>query len=465
MTKFSDFPFCDPIKNGLSSAHFSAVTPVQASTIPLAIEKKDLWVTSPTGSGKTLCYLAPLLDHLHKKNWSRDDGLGALILVPTRELAVQVFDVLKTIGKFLDLSAGLLIGGKNFAHESKGLAFINILVATPGRLLHHLDKTLNFSTSSLQLFIIDEVDLLFELGFIKSTQTIVSSLPKHKQVMLFSATASPRVNQFVEEIVETFNCMVVRCPNSKDVSIHPFSEAKSMNNHLKGESIPKTLDNLVCKCDLKDKFTLLFSFLRKHTDAKILIFFSTCKEVRFSFESFCKLRPGIPICHIHGKQNQLSRTKTYYKFCEMKTGALFTTDVCSRGLDFPKIDFVVNFDCPDNFDLYVHRVGRSARYNSKGVSLLFLCNFETNFLDLLTENAVSFSPAKSLIPHGSLNAQLSKICSRHPEIKHLAEKSFISYLRSIYLLHGKDKALFDDLNLAEYSASLGLPNVPYIKKN
>jgi ATP-dependent RNA helicase DDX10/DBP4 len=464
MSKFVELDLCEPCLKGLNAAHFNTTTPVQRSSIPLALSGRDLWVTSPTGSGKTLCYLLPFLDLLSRASWSHADGLGALVLVPTRELAVQVFDVLKSIGKFFTLSAGLLIGGKSYDQEAKGLSRVNILVATPGRFLHHLDKTAQFTPSSLKVLVIDEFDLLLEMGFLKSTQAIVAALPLEKQALLFSATASSNIRSIVKDLVNTSECTVVHCSNTGEVTSSALID-DSDNSFTSGASIPSSLKHNVTFCDLKDKLAHLFHFLRIHSSAKVLVFFSTCKQVRFTFEAFCKLRPGLPLLEIRGKQKQLSRTKTYYKFCEVKCGALFTTDVCSRGLDFPHVDYVVNFDCPDTFDLYVHRVGRTARYNSEGSSLLFVCDFEKPFMSHLQSNNISCTNMKLSSNNTSLTSQLDKICSKHADVKHLAERAFISYLRSIFILHGKDKALLERINMMEFASSFGLANVPYIKNS
>jgi ATP-dependent RNA helicase DDX10/DBP4 len=309
--------------------------------------------------------------------------------------------------------------------------------------------------------VVDEFDLLLEMGFVKSTIAINSALPTEKQTMLFSATSSSQVSSLVTQIVNANNCILVNCLSSGASSVQKLVALKDIEKVPVSASLPAALKHHVTFCDLQSKFTVLYQFLRKHANSKVLVFFGTCKEVRFGYESFCKLRPGTPIMEIHGKQKQLSRTKTYYKFCDLKTGALFTTDVCSRGLDFPHIDYVVHIDCPDSFEIYVHRVGRTARYKAEGSSILFLCEFERSFLDGLNANNIEWATMK-LHSNNSLTSQLEKICSKHPEIKHLAEKAFISYLRSIFILHGKNQSLLSDINMTEYASSLGLANVPYI---
>lgn len=185
---FDDLPITQKTADGLKRANFRQLTDIQRKAIPLALAKRDVLGAAKTGSGKTLAFLIPVLEILERARWTRDDGLGALVISPTRELAVQIFEVLKKIGRNHSFSAGLIIGGKDFQAEKERIAFMNILIATPGRLLQHMDQSIGFDCDNLQMLVLDEADRIMDLGFQKTVNAIVENLPRSRQTLLFSAT-------------------------------------------------------------------------------------------------------------------------------------------------------------------------------------------------------------------------------------------------------------------------------------
>lgn len=193
MTTFQDFNLTKETLQGLNEADFITPTPIQRETLTFSLIGRDIQAQAKTGSGKTLAFLLPILDKLHSQKWTRDDGLGALIISPTRELALQIFKVLKQVGKKHTFSAGLLIGGKDFKQEQERVAFMNILVCTPGRLLQHMDTTVGFDCSNLKILVLDEADRLLDMGFKKTLDAIILNLGKERQTMLFSATLTTGV--------------------------------------------------------------------------------------------------------------------------------------------------------------------------------------------------------------------------------------------------------------------------------
>lgn len=192
---FDELPISQQTKKGMKRNGFVKMTEIQAATTHLALKGKDLVGSARTGSGKTLSYLLPMLELLYKEKWSSTDGLGALVVAPTRELALQIFKVLHAIGTNHTFSAGLLIGGKNVAQEKTRLNKMNILIATPGRLLQHMDETYGFSADNLKMLILDEADRILDLGFAKTVHAIIDQLPPThtRQNLLFSATISASV--------------------------------------------------------------------------------------------------------------------------------------------------------------------------------------------------------------------------------------------------------------------------------
>src|SRR3989440_5703099 len=193
-TAFAELPLSKPTQSGLRESQFAKLTAIQASGIPLALKGADILGAAKTGSGTTLAFLVPVLENLYRKRWTNYDGLGALILSPTRELAIQIFEVLRKVGRYHAFSAGLVIGGKSLQEERDRLGRMNILVATPGRMLQHMDQTAEFEIGNLQMLVLDEADRIMDMGFKETVDAIVEHLPKERQTLLFSATQTKRVS-------------------------------------------------------------------------------------------------------------------------------------------------------------------------------------------------------------------------------------------------------------------------------
>ena len=443
--QFTRLPLSNNTLKGLRHAKYQEMTEIQQASLPASLAKKDVLGAAKTGSGKTLAFLIPVLEILYRKYWTQFDGLGALIISPTRELACQIFEVLKKIGKFHELSAGLVIGGKSLKEEQELISRMNILIGTPGRLLQHMDQTAGFHCDNLQLLILDEADRILDMGFEKTMNAIIQNLPKERQTLLFSATQTKSV---------------------RDLARLSLTEPEYIAVHEKAEySTPSKLKQYYIVCELQGKLDLLYSFLKKHLQNKILIFVSSCKQVRYVYESFRRMRPGISWMCLHGKQKQHSRLGIFEEFSRMKHAALLCTDVAGRGLDFPAVDWVLQLDCPEDGETYIHRVGRTARYEALGNGLLILDpSEEEGMLEVLRQKKVPIQKTTFIPPAGlSIRKQLAAFCSQDPELKYLAQKAFISYVRSVHFQ--KNKKIFDlsKLALDEYASSLGLPGTPRIK--
>ncbi|KAL2913185.1 ATP-dependent RNA helicase dbp4 [Polyrhizophydium stewartii] len=442
---FSQLPLSLMTQKGLSKGNFLEMTEIQRSSLPFSLCGRDVLGAARTGSGKTLAFLIPVLETLFKATWTQLDGVGAIIISPTRELALQIFEVLRKVGRFHNFSAGLLIGGKDLKGEQGRVGRMNILVCTPGRLLQHMDQTPEFSCDNLQILVLDEADRILDNGFEKTLNAIVANLPKSRQTLLFSATQTRSVRDLAR----------LSLKNPEYVAVHDAAE----------HSTPKNLMQNYIVCPLPQKLDVLFSFLKSHLKQKVLVFLSSCKQVRFVFETFCKLQPGVPLMCLHGKQKQAKRMAIFEQFCRKQDACLFATDVAARGLDFPAVDWVVQVDCPEDAATYIHRVGRTARYESAGKALLLLLPSEKDgMLEALEQKKVPISeikinPAKTV----SIRKQLSGLCSQSPDIKYLGQKAFICYLRSVYLQ--ANKKIFDvgQLPIDEFADSLGLPGAPRIK--
>ncbi|GAA5829928.1 hypothetical protein JCM3766R1_006704 [Sporobolomyces carnicolor] len=458
--EFADLPLSKQTLAGLKSAYYTKVTDIQAKSLPLALKGKDVLGAARTGSGKTLAFLIPVLELLLRKKWGPNDGLGALVISPTRELAVQIFEVLRKIGHQHQFSAGLVIGGKNLKDEQDRLSRMNILVATPGRLLQHMDQTLGFECDHLQLLVLDEADRILDMGFSASLNAIIANLPRSRQTLLFSATQTKSVKDLARLSLQSPEYVAVR-ENGKGKE----KEAEGQEEEEATEEVPKNLEQHYMIVDLPSKLDVLWTFIKTHLFTKTIVFLSSGKQVRFVYENFRHMRPGVPLLHMHGKQKQLQRLEIYQRFLSAKHSILFATDIAARGLDFPSIDWVVQVDCPEDVETYIHRVGRTARYHSKGKALLFLLpSEEAGFTKRLEQKKVDCGKIKANDKkRQTVRSQLQSAAFQYPEIKFLAQRAFISYVRSVYLQ--KDKSTFDvsALPLEEYAASLGLAGAPKIK--
>ncbi|KAJ7960760.1 RNA helicase [Quillaja saponaria] len=446
-TRFQQLPISQKTKDGLRESKYIKMTDVQRASLPHALCGRDVLGAAKTGSGKTLAFLIPVLEKLYRERWGPEDGVGSIIISPTRELGGQLFDVLKSAGKHHNFSAGLLIGGrKDIDTEKEHVNELNILVCTPGRLLQHMNETPNFDCSQLQVLVLDEADRILDIGFKKDLNAIISQIPKRRQTLLFSATQTKSVQDLAR----------LSLKDPEYVSVHEESATAT----------PVLLRQTAMTVSLDQKFDMLWSFIKAHLNAKILVFLSSCKQVKFVYEAFKKLRPGIPLKCLHGRMKQEKRMGIYSQFCEKDSvSVLFSTDVASRGLDFNKaVDWVIQVDCPEDVASYIHRVGRTARYRSGGRSVLFVMPSEMKIIENLraAKVPIEFKKVNTKILQ-SVSELLSSLLVKYPNIQHLAQRAFITYLRSIHIQ--KDKEIFDVMKLPidKFSASLGLPMTPKIR--
>jgi ATP-dependent RNA helicase DDX10/DBP4 len=335
--KFKQFPLSSATINGLNEAGFTEPTDIQRQSIFLSLIGNDVVGAAKTGSGKTIALLVPVLESLWRNKWTHEDGLGVLIITPTRELACQIFQVLNQIGKNHDFSAGVLIGGTDIEYERDRLGHVNIVVATPGRLLQHLDENESFRCDMLQILVVDEADRILDMGFKDQLNAIVDNLPKERQTLLFSATQTRNVKDLAR----------VCAKDPVFVSVHEHSDNVT----------PDNLQQPYFVCEEEEKVNILWSYLVNHKRKKTVIFVTCCKQARFLTEALCSMRPGLSLMGLWGTMNQTKRVEVFESFDKNTAGAaLIATDVASRGLDFRKVDYVLQLDCPTTVDDYIHRL-------------------------------------------------------------------------------------------------------------
>lgn len=446
ISKFSDLPISEETLRGLTEASFTSMTDIQRKTIPIALKGDDVMGTAKTGSGKTLAFLIPTIESLIRNNITEFDGLAALIVSPTRELAVQIFGVLTKIGKHNGFSAGLVTGGKDLKYEKERVGRMNILVGTPGRISQHLNEAVGMETTNLQVLVLDEADRCLDMGFKKQLDSIISHLPPTRQTLLFSATQTDSVKDLAR----------LSLTNPRKIGV-------SSDNEL--SSTPESLEQFYIKINLEDKLDVLWSFIKSHLKSKILVFFSSSKQVQYAYESFRTLQPGISLLKLYGRHKQTSRLETVVKFSKAQYACLFATDIVARGLDFPAIDWVIQVDCPEDAATYVHRVGRAARFGRPGKALLMLLpSEELGFIKRLSLHKIE--PKYMNIKQKnkkSIKPQLQSLCFKDPILKNLAQRAFISYYRSVYIQKDKDIFKVEELPSEKFASALGLPGAPKIK--
>ncbi|CAF4849115.1 unnamed protein product [Pieris macdunnoughi] len=442
---FKDLPLSQKTLRGLKDNNYIAPTDIQRQAIGYALQGKDILGAAKTGSGKTLAFLIPILELLFCKKWTRLDGVGAIVISPTRELAYQIYETLRKIGHFHDFSAGLIIGGQNLKFEKKRMDQINILICSPGRLLQHMDENPLFDCSNLQMLVLDEADRCLDMGFETAMNAIIENLPPKRQTLLFSATQTKSVKD------------LARLSLSFPTYVAPHEQADTVT--------PESLQQSFIVCEIDEKLGILWSFIKNHLKQKVLVFMATCKQVKYTYELFCKLRPGVSLLALYGTLHQEKRERIYQEFCRKSNVVLFATDLASRGLDFPRVNWVIQYDCPENVETYIHRAGRTARgVFGKGEGLLMLLPTEERIVEDLNNskipiNKISVDPSKLMSPQRKIEALLSD----NTDLKQTAQRAFVSYLKSVFLMKNKDIFNVHCLDTDAYAKSLGLIIPPRIR--
>ena len=484
-SKFKDLPITSKTIQGLNSSKYFNLTPIQRCTLPHSLGGRDILGASKTGSGKTLCFLIPILENLYRDGFIREEGLGALILLPTRELAIQVFEVINKIGKHHNYSVGLVIGGNDYEKERYIVNNMNILIGTPGRILQHMSESYMFSADNLKILVIDEADRILDEGFEDELIKIINYLPKNRQTLLFSATLTRNLKRLVKihmrspeyiNISNTDNVLdTIENINKNELSIMKIKNvdnnskegnnninSKNANNNLNDLIIPKNLNQYYTIVDPEERVNVLYSFLKTHKLSKILVFVSSRKQVRYFTEVFKHLKLGMLFLDIHGKQKQGKRYSTFYTFSQKRNSVvLFATDLASRGVDFPAIDWVIQLDPPEDISQYIHRVGRTARYKSDGNSVLFVGQKEMNFVNELELRKIKITKIK-ISPNkmNNITPVVRALLSEHNELIEIAEKAITSYVKSINLMNNKNVFNVKNIDLGKLALSYGLVSSP-----
>eukprot|EP00538_Stauroneis_constricta_P013072 CAMPEP_0119559884 /NCGR_PEP_ID=MMETSP1352-20130426/13539_1 /TAXON_ID=265584 /ORGANISM="Stauroneis constricta, Strain CCMP1120" /LENGTH=573 /DNA_ID=CAMNT_0007607703 /DNA_START=55 /DNA_END=1776 /DNA_ORIENTATION=- len=445
--KFDSLPLSEETHESLKKMGYTTMTKIQARSIPPLLSGKDLIGAAQTGSGKTLAFLVPIIELLRKARFQTRNGTGAMILSPTRELAMQTYGVCKELlSDKSTMTFGLVMGGANRGTEAERLKRgVNIVIATPGRLLDHLRNTSGFVFRNLLVFCMDEADRILEIGFEEDLRAILKLLPKERQTMLFSATQTKQVQDLARLSINPKTAVYVEVESDDKVAT------------------AENLEQGYVTCPSDKRFLLLFTFLKKNKNKKVMVFLSSCNSVKFHSELLNYI--DIPVMDIHGRQKQVKRTTTFFQFQKAKTATLLCTDVAARGLDIPEVDWIIQFDPPDDPKEYIHRVGRTARgATGSGRALLFLTPQETGFLRYLqkaanvTLNEYEFPTSKV----ANVQSQLQALIEKNYFLNKSAKDAYRSYLLS-YASHSQ-REIFDvhELDLQAVGKAFGFVAPPRV---
>jgi ATP-dependent RNA helicase RhlE len=358
--KFSDFNFESNLQEGLDSMGFQTPTPIQEQAIPIILSHKDLIGCAQTGTGKTAAFLLPILNQLSVNPTDKTD---TLIIVPTRELALQIDQALQGFSYFTSVSSLAIYGGSDgsvFERERRALTDgANVIIATPGRLMAHLNMGY-VKLDSLKHLILDEADRMLDMGFVDDIMKITTYLPKERQTLLFSATMPPKIRTLATKLLKD--------PEHISIAISKPSEGIVQGAYL----VYDTQKNNLIKLLLKGKDL-----------NSVIIFLSTKQKVKELERDLQKA--GLKAKAIHSDLEQNEREEVLLDFRSKKLQILVATDILSRGIDIEDISLVINYDVPGDAEDYIHRIGRTARAASTGVALTFINEYDQQkFLQIET---------------------------------------------------------------------------------
>ncbi len=344
--QFSDLELDDALCRAAAEIGFSTPTSIQQQAIPVAMEQRDILASAPTGTGKTAAFLLPACQYLLDFPRKIPGQTRVLVLSPTRELALQIFEQAQKITQFTDLHCGCITGGINYGTDRETLAGnLDILIATPGRLFEHIQNEAA-DCRDIECLILDEADRMLDMGFSAIVNQIASEARWRKQTMLFSATLEGKgVRTFAEEILQ----------EPAEIEAVPSRKEKA-----------KTIQWCHHADDLKHKTALLVHILQEQV-TNAVVFVKTRERVQWLKDTL--LSKGIESCWLQGEMPQDKRNQALSTFKSGKVKILVATDVAARGIDVPNVSHVINFDMPKKADTYVHRIGRTGRAGAKGVAI------------------------------------------------------------------------------------------------
>ncbi len=353
---FSNLNLINPILKAVAEEGYEHPTPIQEQSIPIVIQKRDLLGCAQTGTGKTAAFAIPILQLLHQNNASKNRRIKALIITPTRELAIQIGESFHAYGKYTTIKHTVIFGGVGQNSQTTALQNgVDVLIATPGRLLDLMQQGF-IKLDAIEMFVLDEADRMLDMGFIHDIKKILKVLPEKRQSLFFSATMPSDIVKLSEKILH----------NPEYVTVTPPSTTVELINQ-KLYYVTK-----------EDKLKLLLALLENTNIKSVLVFTRT----KHGADKVVKvlIKNNIKSAAIHGNKGQNARQNALNDFKALKMRVLVATDIASRGIDVDNLEYVINFELPNIPETYVHRIGRTGRAGAKGTSISFCDAEEKKYL-------------------------------------------------------------------------------------
>jgi ATP-dependent RNA helicase RhlE len=383
---FTDLNLSAPLLKAINDAGYTTPTPVQAQAIPFILDGRDMLAGAQTGTGKTAGFTLPMLEILSRGQnpQAKRHAPRALILTPTRELAAQVAESVKTYGKYTPFKSTVVFGGVGIVPQIRAFQNgVDIIIATPGRLLDHVSQK-NVDLSKIEIFVLDEADRMMDMGFIKDIQKVIKIMPKNRQNLLFSATYSDEIKKLCDSLLVN--------PATVEVA------RRNESNNLVTQS--------VIQVDCKRKTELLGKLIADNKWEQVLVFTRT-KHFANKVSEYLQTK-GITSAAIHGNKSQGARTKALADFKSRATRVLVATDIAARGLDIDQLPHVVNIELPNVPEDYVHRIGRTGRAGNEGEAISLVCVDEHDYLrgiEKLIKKSINKSTIEGFEPDPAIKAE------------------------------------------------------------
>jgi ATP-dependent RNA helicase RhlE len=356
---FESLKVIEPILKALKNEGYTNPTPIQEQSIPVILQHKDLFGCAQTGTGKTAAFAIPVLQLLHEQRMSEkqhNNGIKALVLTPTRELAIQIQESFETYGKFTGLRQTVIFGGVSQYNQVNTLRRgVDILIATPGRLLDLINQNI-IKLNDIKLLVLDEADRMLDMGFVNDVKKIIAKTPNQKQTLFFSATMAPAIRKLADGLLK----------NPVRVEVTPVA------------TTAETINQAVCFVEKKNKPGLLLHLLN-NTGISMALVFTRTKHGADRVARDLN-RSGIRAEAIHGNKSQQARQRSLDQFRNKQIKVLVATDIAARGIDIDELTHVINYELPNVPETYVHRIGRTGRAGAKGTALSFCDGEERAYL-------------------------------------------------------------------------------------
>lgn len=382
LSNFDSLDLYEPLKKSLNEQNYTTPTPIQAQTIPPAIEGKDILGCAQTGTGKTAAFALPILDYIgHESPELFPKSPTVLILAPTRELAIQIGDSFKTYGKYVKFKQALVYGGVNQDRQVKALKRgVDVLIATPGRLMDLMQQG-HIKIGNVQIFVLDEADRMMDMGFLPALRKIIAKLPEQRQSLFFSATMSPKARELSGQLLY------------QPVSVNVTPESPSVER----------IEQRMLMLDRGNKFNMLKDILAGDDVEQTIVFTRTKRGANVIVRRLEQANIGA--LAIHGNKSQNARQRALEAFRKGKISVLVATDVAARGIDIDGVSHVVNYDMPVEEESYVHRIGRTGRAGKEGIAIS-LCTPEERselraiekLIDMQFDLELPFGEVKPALP-------------------------------------------------------------------